>query len=54
MSRLGKAELVHGELLTQTESLERIRAVTTDDVQSLAIELAAQPRSVVKVGPFGA
>ena len=53
MSRLGKAELVHGELLSQGESLERIRAVTAAQVQDLAVELAARPRSVVKVGPFG-
>ncbi len=52
MSRLGKAELVHGELLTQEESLERIRAVTVREVQELAAELAARPRSVVRVGPF--
>ena len=54
MSRLGKAELVHGELLSQEESLERIRAVTAEDVRDLAAVLAAVPRSVVKVGPFGA
>ncbi|WP_024288783.1 pitrilysin family protein [Cellulomonas sp. KRMCY2] len=54
MSRLGKAELVHGELLSQGESLERIRAVTVAEVQELAAELAARPRSIVKVGPFGA
>lgn len=53
MSRLGKAELVHGELLSVDESLERIRAVTAADVQELAIELASRPRSVVRVGPFG-
>ncbi|MCL3860194.1 pitrilysin family protein [Actinotalea sp. K2] len=53
MSRLGKAELVHGELLTQGESLDRIRAVTATQVQELAAELATQPRSVVRVGPFG-
>ncbi len=53
MSRLGKAELVHGELLSQEESLERIRAVTAEEVRDLAAELAAQPRSIVKVGPFG-
>nr|WP_297427349.1 pitrilysin family protein [uncultured Actinotalea sp.] len=52
MSRLGKAELVHGVLLSQEESLERIRAVTREQVQELAAELAARPRSVVKVGPF--
>ncbi|QGQ19647.1 insulinase family protein [Cellulomonas sp. JZ18] len=53
MSRLGKAELVHGELLSLDESLERIRAVTAAEVQELAAELAAAPRSVVRVGPFG-
>jgi predicted Zn-dependent peptidase len=52
MSRLGKAELVHGQLLSQDETLDRIRAVTRDEVQQLAAELAAQPRSVVRVGPF--
>ncbi|QCB93949.1 M16 family metallopeptidase [Cellulomonas shaoxiangyii] len=53
MSRLGKAELVHGELLSLDESLERVRAVTAAEVQELAAELAAAPRSVVRVGPFG-
>ncbi len=53
MSRLGKAELVYGELLTLEESLERVRAVTVDDVRELAADLAARPRSVVRVGPFG-
>ena len=54
MNRLGKAELVHGELLSQSEVLDRVRAVTAQQVQDLAIELASRPRSVVKVGPFGA
>lgn len=53
MSRLGKSELVHGELLTTQESLDRVRAVTARDVRDLAVELAARPRSVVRVGPFG-
>lgn len=53
MSRLGKAELVHGQLLSVDESLERVRAVTAHDVQELAAELASRPRSVVRVGPFG-
>lgn len=53
MSRLGKAELVHGELLSQEESLERIRSVTAEDVRDLAADLAQRPRSVVRVGPFG-
>ncbi|MBD8060565.1 insulinase family protein [Cellulomonas sp. JH27-2] len=53
MSRLGKAELVHGELLSLDESLELVRAVTAADVQELAADLASRPRSVIRVGPFG-
>jgi predicted Zn-dependent peptidase len=53
MSRLGKSELVHGELLSTQESLDRVRAVTAAEVQELAVDLAARPRSVVRVGPFG-
>lgn len=53
MSRLGKAELVHGELLSISETLDRVRAVTLTDVQELAKELASRARSTVRVGPFG-
>ncbi|MDO8144592.1 MULTISPECIES: pitrilysin family protein [Isoptericola] len=52
MSRLGRSELVLGELMTVDESLERIRSVTREDVRELAADLAARPRSVVRVGPF--
>ncbi|WP_166846783.1 pitrilysin family protein [Isoptericola sp. BMS4] len=52
MSRLGKAELVYGELLSVAEMLERVRAVTAEDVRELAADLASRPRSVVRVGPF--
>jgi predicted Zn-dependent peptidase len=52
MSRLGKAELVHGEYLTLDESLARVRAVTAEAVQELARDLAARPRSLTVVGPF--
>jgi predicted Zn-dependent peptidase len=44
---------VHGELLSTQESLDRVRAVTAREVQELAADLAARPRSVVRVGPFG-
>ncbi|TWS92227.1 insulinase family protein, partial [Reyranella sp. CPCC 100927] len=53
VSRPGKSEPVHGELMSVDETLERIRAVTAQEVQDLAAELAAVPRSVVRVGPFG-
>jgi predicted Zn-dependent peptidase len=54
MNRLGKAELVQGELVSLSESLDRIRSVTAREVQDLAADLLARPRSVVRVGPFGA
>ena len=52
MSRLGMSELVHGELLSIEDSLARINAVTAADVQAIAAELAARPRTTVRVGPF--
>src|SRR5207248_4091879 len=42
MSRLGKAELVYGELMPVDEVLARIDAVTIDDAQMLAHELMRQ------------
>ncbi len=52
MSRLGKAELVHGEFVGLDEALHRVRAVSAEDVRALASRLAAQPRSLAVVGPF--
>lgn len=52
MSRLGRAELVSGEFLDIDETLERIHSVTTAQVNALARELAAAPRTMTVVGPF--
>jgi predicted Zn-dependent peptidase len=52
MSRLGRAELVSGEFQDIDETLARIKAVTVDEVQELAMELAAAPRTITVVGPF--
>jgi predicted Zn-dependent peptidase len=52
MSRLGKAELVYGELMTVEEILGNIEAVTLDDTQALAAELLAAPTSLAVIGPF--
>jgi predicted Zn-dependent peptidase len=52
MSRLGKAELVHGEYLGLDLALQRIRAVTAADVQSLAVDLSSRPMTLAVVGPF--
>ncbi|MDT7544052.1 MAG: hypothetical protein QOE99_162 [Actinomycetota bacterium] len=53
MSRLGKAELVHGELLTVDEVLARIDAVTLDDVHEVARDVLSRPLSLGVLGPFG-
>jgi predicted Zn-dependent peptidase len=52
MSRLGRAELVSGEYQDIDETLRQIKAVTAAEVQQLARELAAAPRTVTVVGPF--
>jgi predicted Zn-dependent peptidase len=52
MSRLGRAELVSGEYQDIDETLRLIKAVTAQEVQDLAKELAAAPRTITVVGPF--
>ena len=51
MSRIGKAELVHDELLTIDEVVARIEAVTVEDVSELAREIFSQPELLAVVGP---
>lgn len=51
MSRLGKAELMHDELLTIDEVLGRIDAVTLEDVRAVAADLFARPEILALVGP---
>ncbi|WP_066286002.1 M16 family metallopeptidase [Arthrobacter sp. B6] len=52
MSRLGRAELVSGEYQDIDETLRLIKSVTAQEVQALAKELSAAPRTVTVVGPF--
>lgn len=53
MSRLGKAELVHGELLTIEQLLARIDAVTPDDVRAVAADVLSRPLSLAVLGKTG-
>jgi predicted Zn-dependent peptidase len=53
MSRLGKGELVHGELLSVDEVLAQIDAVTLDDVHAVARDVLTRPLSLGVLGPFG-
>ncbi len=52
MGRMGKAELVFGELPSVEDLLARIDAVTLDDVGALAAELLAVPPTLAVIGPF--
>ncbi len=51
MSRLGRAELIFGELWSIGEVLEEVHAVTADAVVELAADLAGRDRTSVRVGP---
>jgi predicted Zn-dependent peptidase len=52
MSRLGKSELVYGELLSVDEILDRISAVTLDDVRDIAAEVLSAKQTLAVIGPF--
>ena len=52
MNRIGRSELDHGYQRTVGESLDRIGAVTPEDVAALARELLTQPFTTAVVGPF--
>jgi predicted Zn-dependent peptidase len=52
MSRIGKGELSYGEYLTVEQTLEKIEAVTADEVASLAAVLLDRPVATALVGPY--
>jgi predicted Zn-dependent peptidase len=53
MSRLGKGELLHRDVLTVDQLLARIDAVTPDEVAAIATELLDCRPSLAVIGPFG-
>jgi predicted Zn-dependent peptidase len=52
MTRLGKGELLYGELPTIDELLARVDGVTPDEVRAVAGEVLSRPMSLAVVGPF--
>ena len=52
MTRIGKAELSFGEVLSLDELLDRIDAVDVEQVNALAADLLHRPRCLTVVGPF--
>ncbi|GGK83415.1 putative zinc protease [Sphaerisporangium melleum] len=53
MSRIGKSELVYDTLMSVDEVLERIEAVTPDQVDAAAKEILTQPLTLAVIGPYG-
>lgn len=51
MSRLGKSEISHGEILTVGESLRRLDAVTLGDARRVAHRVLSQPMTLTVLGP---
>jgi predicted Zn-dependent peptidase len=52
MSRLGKGELLYQEMLGVDEILERVDAVSPDDVRRVAAEVLGTSMSLAVIGPF--
>jgi predicted Zn-dependent peptidase len=52
MSRLGKSEIAHGEILTVNEALRRIDRVTLDDANRVAERVLSRPMTLTVLGPF--
>ena len=54
MSRLGKSEIAHGEILSVDQTLRRIEHVTLDDAHRVADRVLSQPMTLTVLGPFAA
>ncbi|MGZ5302027.1 MAG: M16 family metallopeptidase [Actinomycetota bacterium] len=52
MSRLGKSEIAHGEILSVSQTLGRIERVTLDDARRVAERVLSRPMTLTVLGPF--
>jgi predicted Zn-dependent peptidase len=52
MSRIGKSELVYGEVMSFDEILKRIASVTPDDIREIASAILPTSSTLAIVGPF--
>ena len=51
MTRIGKSEIVYGDIVGLDEVLARVDAVTADDVAEVAADVLNRPRCLTVVGP---
>jgi predicted Zn-dependent peptidase len=54
MSRLGKSEIAHGEILSLNQILRRVERVTLEDARNVAHRVLSRPMTLTVLGPFGA
>jgi len=52
MGRIGKSELVYGEIMSFDEILRQIAQVTLEEVRQIASDLLPKPSTLAIVGPF--
>ena len=52
MSRIGKSETSHGEILSVDDILARVNAVTREDAERAFARTASQPMALAVIGPF--
>jgi predicted Zn-dependent peptidase len=52
MSRIGRSEISHGEILSVDEILARTDAVTGADAAAVAQQVFTQPMALTVIGPF--
>jgi predicted Zn-dependent peptidase len=52
MSRIAKSELHHDPLLAIDQILQRVDAVTSEDIRSVARDLLSAPKTLAVIGPF--
>ena len=52
ISRIGKNEIVYGQIMGFDEILKSIASVTPDDVQKIASEYLVKEPTLALVGPF--
>jgi predicted Zn-dependent peptidase len=53
MTRLGKGQITHGQLLSIDDIIERIDSVSSEDVARVASTLFGRPRVTAVIGPVG-
>jgi predicted Zn-dependent peptidase len=52
MSRIGKSEIGHGEILTVSQALKRVEDVSLEDARRVAKRILSQPMTLTVLGPF--